>query len=149
MPLTSTELGSRPSLQNTDGVKALLDKLKSSQAWQQTVSAAEPPAPAPHESRVDSNLDVRPSVAFLLAQLADARAGHQPVPPPSQTESRLSGDGVTGGSSDVVSSQPSIGSEVEDLHAFSFQQTVSYLAQLSAKPGFIESIRRVRYRAGN
>ena len=111
-------------------MKALLDKLKSSHAWQQTVASSEsdPPAPASAESRSDP--DVRPSVASLLAQLAGTSSGHSPLP------SALAEPSNPSAPSDV-----SIG---HSLHAFSFQQTLAHLAQLSDKPGFVESIRRVR-----
>ena len=137
-------------------MKALLDKLRSSQAWQQTIAADPPqpplpPAPAPFESRGDSNTDVRPSVASLLAQLAETNSGYSAPPPPSLVESRPN-EAVDPGRSPVpvvVPSKTLIGSEKHELHGFSFQQTLSHLAQLSEKPGFVDSIRRVRHRAGS
>ena len=155
MRLTTSDLSSNPSLQNTDGVKALLDKLKSSQAWQQTIAASDPPtppAPVPSESRGNSNTDIRPSVASLLAQLAEAGGGYPGPPPPSLAGPRPNEAATIQGTSPapvVVPRQTSIGSDKHDLHAFSFQQTLSHLAQLSVKPGFIESIRRVRHHPGN
>ncbi|KAF9649316.1 hypothetical protein BDM02DRAFT_1861961 [Thelephora ganbajun] len=140
-------------MDNTDGVKALLDKLRSSQALQQTIAASDPPllpAPALLESRGDSNTDVRPSVASLLAQLADARTEYPPLPPPDLAQSRPSVVVTPGGSPGIADAPPreSTGSDRHDLHAFSFQQTLSYLAHLSAKPGFIDSIRRIQNEQG-
>ena len=137
---------------NADGIKALLDKLKSSEAWQQAISAVDPPPPlpapaCPPESRGDPSTH-HASVASLLAQLADTSAG---CPPPEPPEPRLGEAGSLGRSPapSILPPQRSIGSDKRDLHTFSFQQTLSYLAQLSTKQGVVESIHRVRHHTGD
>lgn len=119
-----------PNPQHPAAVKALLDRLRSSPAWQQAV-AAPPDAP---------------SVASLLAQLADTRAGEPPFPPPHLSEPRL--NEPPGGSSGVAPARTPIDGDGLQLHAFSFQQSLSHLAQLSTEPGFVGSIRRVRHHPG-
>lgn len=146
MRLPELNLTSPSSLQNADGIKALLDKLKSSEAWQQTIAASDPPpppAPATPASRGDAS--IQPSIASLLAQLADARAGGHPPPPPSSGALGLGRSPAP----DFVPPQTSTGADKHDLHTLPFQQTLSHLALLSTKPGVIESIRRVRHHAGN
>lgn len=142
------------SVQNTDGVKALLDKLKTSTAWKQAIAASDPPVSTPHESHGNPNSDVRPSVASLLAQLAGASAipEYSALPPPTvaDIDDSRPNEPVAPAASPAPGVAPpsSIGSGKHDLHAFPFQQSLSHLAHLSTNPGFIESIRRVRYFTG-
>jgi hypothetical protein len=131
-----------------------LDKLKSSTAWKQAIAASDPPVPTPHESHASSDPDVRPSVASLLAQLAGAsaeRSEHPGPPPPSVAEPRPT-EPVAPALSPAPDAAPppsSAGSDRHELHAFPFQQSLSHLAHLSAKPEFIESIRQVRHCPGS
>ncbi|KAF9779545.1 hypothetical protein BJ322DRAFT_1088080 [Thelephora terrestris] len=136
-------------MDNADGVKALLDKLKSSTAWKQAIAASDPPVPTPHESHASSDPDFRPSIASLLAQLAGAsaeRSEHPGPPPPSVAEPRPTEPVAPALSPapDVAPPPSSTGSDRPELHAFPFQQSLSHLAHLSAKPGFIESIRQIQ-----
>lgn len=124
--------------QNPDGVKALLDKLSSSQAWHQAIAAA--PAPDTHPDL--QTADIRPAVASLLAQLADARADRP-------RDGRLPETVSTDGSPAAEAPRAPITSDGHDLHALSFQQALSHIAHLSAEPGFVDSIRRVRSHPGS
>jgi hypothetical protein len=105
-------------------VKALLEQLRSSQAWQDVVSATRHPSeeqPASSSERVDGP-PASANVASLLSQL------HTHAP-----------DRVDDGHSMMAT----MDTRYQDLKAMSFQQALPHLADLSSKPEFVDQIREV------
>ncbi|KAJ7265845.1 hypothetical protein B0H12DRAFT_1099760 [Mycena haematopus] len=129
------------------GVKALLDRLRASQAWQNVVNAPpeqQPPAPAPSSSRSEptpgsssvaallSQLNSTPVAASTLtAPVSNARASPSPSkdytfvtrPPPPPPESFA---------------------VIEDVRSLTFQQALPRLAQLSDDPAVVSVIHKLK-----
>ncbi|KAK0191380.1 hypothetical protein F5146DRAFT_1048419 [Armillaria mellea] len=127
------------------GVRALLDSLQASQAWQQavTTSAENKDVPkatpqavveTPSSSSSGSN-----SVASLLAQLQ-----HPPQPPAQEPYISIDGTRVNPKHSLKRNTSPAISSSAEDSRSFTFQQALPRLAQLSQDTKFIEKIVKIK-----
>lgn len=145
--------------QDPAGVKALLDRLRASQAWQNLVNTTIPesaPAPAP-ASTSEPTGETSTSVAALLSQLnsrptrpAEDPRKHvstpntslnqslnpnptpTPVLKPSQSPSK---DSVTAAPPPPVA---------EDVRALTFQQTLPRLAQLTDDPALVAALEKAR-----
>ncbi|KAK0467901.1 uncharacterized protein EV420DRAFT_433899 [Desarmillaria tabescens] len=122
------------------GVKALLDTLQASQAWQQAVTTSaenKDVAKVPQEAIVEtppSSSSASNSVASLLAQL---QRSSQPVKEPF-----ISFDGPRVNPKHNPS--PALSSSAEDTRSFTFQQALPHLAQLSQDAQFIEKIVQIK-----
>lgn len=157
--------------QDPAGVNALLERLRSSQAWQQAVSSGRPDQaiPEPSTSGIASNVETTPSaststtgsqppstVASLLSQLNATASSHYEshshhVGPPfiSQDASSYSGAAFQTsadppqGSSSFNAPLPSSARKL-DLRSCTFQQALPHLARLSGDADFVSAIARVR-----
>ncbi|KAF8076009.1 hypothetical protein FPV67DRAFT_393001 [Lyophyllum atratum] len=142
------------------GVKALLDQLRVSQAWQEAVApvATEPqtssagfdeqPAPA-STSQASSTSASSASVAALLSQLQSSPSWR----PSANTTLREhasdhdNGRSITPVPLELVPPQtvaPSPPKKVQDPRTFTFQQALPHLAQLADVPGFVAAITHVK-----
>ncbi|KAK0206116.1 hypothetical protein DFS33DRAFT_559777 [Desarmillaria ectypa] len=127
------------------GVKALLDTLQASQAWQQAVATSaenKDVAKAPPQSVVETPLSsssASNSVASLLAQL-------QRPPQPPAKEPFISFDGTHASPKHNLKHNPSpaFSSSAEDTRSFTFQQALPHLAQLSKDSQFIEKVVQIK-----
>jgi len=142
------------------GIKALLDKLRNSQAWQETIATQTPdPAPVPaavsagsSNDRILRNVDDPPtgSVAALLSLLQPASPGQtspsdsnlpqqtvSSVIAPSRTYDTSSANHETQDSS--LQLDPPLRTN-DDLRSCSFQEALSHLARLSSDPEFKRAV---------
>ena len=143
-------------LKDPAGVKALLDQLRTSRAWQDAVT----PIPCPSDSgesrsiitsrsdgaksQISSEKPDEPttSVSSLLSQL-------QPVPllPSFSHPLPRTSTGVPPVDTDHTASErlvpPTTTTDSGDHMAMSFQQALPHLANLSAKPEFVDKIKEV------
>jgi hypothetical protein len=154
-------IDSRPDLafpQDPAGVKALLDKLRSSQAWQETITSAPhgstTPASASHERERSLAAPTQAaSVADLLSllhpssssdlstsqtiSLSPSRRPLSPAVAPPRTNNASSGN--------AQKQKPSLQLDAplltkEELQSCSFQQALSHLARLSSNPEFRKAV---------
>ncbi|KAJ3734501.1 hypothetical protein DFJ43DRAFT_1062976 [Lentinula guzmanii] len=125
-------------INDSAGIRALLEQLETSQAWQDTVASSHPNDP-PHTVDPSSAPSVAPplSVAALLSQLqtgsqseiADIQS--DPVATPSHAlQSSLS-----------ISSVPR---EVDSQRSLTFQQALPLIASQSANPRFCETLKSMK-----
>ncbi|KAJ6516300.1 hypothetical protein C8R45DRAFT_1087401 [Mycena sanguinolenta] len=129
------------------GVKALLDRLRESQAWQNVVNATpEQQAPAPSSSRSEPTPGSR-SVASLLSQLnAAPMAAATPAPVHGVSNARAS----LSPSKDYTfvtrppPPQPESFAATEDVRSLTFQQALPRLAQLSDDPAVAAAIQKLK-----
>ncbi|KAL5527778.1 hypothetical protein ACEPAG_6579 [Sanghuangporus baumii] len=134
------------------GVSALLEQLRSSQAWTdlqaqqiapasgQTIPEPEPPSQSPsiQDTSDSSKNGPRPSVSSLLSQLGSVSA---------LRASSAQGASISSLPSSSSMSAPSPGpstKSVKDVRNFTFQQALPHLAQLSDDPTFIDAVLKVR-----
>ena len=156
-------------IQDPAAVKALLDQLRASQVWQDTLNSESntgsekqagiresPPSmleDAPGESRARSSDAAPPtSVASLLSQLrtsantppvSSTRITHQStrnIPRPSQDLPPTESEHRTP-RPDVATSSTLA---VQDIRSISFQQALPHLTQLASDPEFLTAVSRVR-----
>ncbi|KAL5487653.1 hypothetical protein ACEPAI_5761 [Sanghuangporus weigelae] len=134
------------------GVSALLEQLRSSQAWTdlqaqqiapasgQPVPKSEPPSQSPPlEDAADASKNVsQPSVASLLSQLGSASASRASSAQGTSISSLPSSSSMS-----APSPEPSTKS-VKDVRNSTFQQALPHLAQLSDDPKFIDAVLKVR-----
>ncbi|KAJ7229041.1 hypothetical protein GGX14DRAFT_616484 [Mycena pura] len=114
------------------GVKALLDRLRASQAWQDAVKASpEQPPPQPASAETSSA-----SVAALLSQLNSAPTPGIPPNPRSLTP-----DLPPPPPPSAPSATP------EDIRRLTFQQALPRLAQLCDDPAVVSGIEQARFTA--
>ncbi|KAJ7781671.1 hypothetical protein B0H16DRAFT_1448038 [Mycena metata] len=134
-PLNAT-LMSFTNINDPAGVKALLDSLRASQAWQSLVNAPpeqSPPVPTPAASTETPGSSA--SVAALLSQLnvpsphrpSTSNALHQPPPNPSPP-----------------TPVPAPYTVTEDVRSLTFQQALPRLAELSDDPAVVATIQKAR-----
>lgn len=127
------------------GVKALLDSLQASQAWQQAVatSAENKDVPKATPQAVvetpSSSSSASNSVASLLAQLQ-----HPPQPPAQEPYISIDGTRVNPKHNLKRNTSPAVSSSAEDTRSFTFQQALPRLAQLSQDTKFIEKIVKIK-----
>lgn len=127
------------------GVKALLDSLQASQAWQQavTTSAENKDVPKATPQAVvetpSSSSSASNSVASLLAQLQ-----RPPQPPAQEPYISIDGTRVSPKHNLKRNTSPAISSSAEDTRSFTFQQALPRLAQLSQDTEFIEKIVKIK-----
>ncbi|KAH7930045.1 hypothetical protein BV22DRAFT_85863 [Leucogyrophana mollusca] len=151
------------------GIKALLEQLRSSQAWQETVSTEAPPEEVPPTPSAPSRLpgeddtdrpkatplDPTPSVASLLSQLKSSQAwssiprtaGPSQARPPHHV-SQSSSDPATRLPERTkpqvpVSAPATTRSLGRDARSMTFQQALPSLTQMAEDPEFVASIARV------
>ncbi|KAL0949804.1 hypothetical protein HGRIS_009840 [Hohenbuehelia grisea] len=140
------------------GVKALLDKLRSSQAWQESIApesqansnttdALETPTPVPPTSG---------SVASLLSQLQDSTshpsASYQPEhhassePQPAFTQSPAHPQHTYSyHEHDPNAYQPMSSSRpVQDLKTYTFQQALPVLGHMADDPAFVTRVKEMK-----
>lgn len=133
--------------QDPAGVKALLDQLRVSQAWQ---DIAAPPAPESGSSSTNSDepkssASASTSVASLLSQLQASSSPSAPVTNPHKRHA---------GWSNVPSQQlhdpdsllPGVAlpsPRKKDTRAYTFQQALPHIAQLADDPDFVAAIKKV------
>jgi len=141
------------------GVKALLDRLRASQAWQNIVNT--PPAPEQQQppasgsgSEPTPGASTSTSVAALLSQLNSVPA---PVPAPTPTPTQ-----PAAGPSNARRPAPSPSKDsafptpppppatsapyvlTEDVRSLTFQQALPRLAQLSDDPAVVSTIQKLK-----
>lgn len=107
------------------GVKALLDQLRSSQAWQEAVTCTANPSHS--EPATSRNGEQATTVASLLSQLHS----HPTHTPRNAT---------------ISSTVDTVG---PDLRAMTFQRALPRLADLSGKPEFLDTIREMKSQQDN
>ncbi|KAJ6627411.1 hypothetical protein B0H10DRAFT_1994408 [Mycena sp. CBHHK59/15] len=128
------------------GVKALLDKLRSSQAWQKLVTtqdtAADPcvSQPSPSQSTTAAPLGTT-SVATLLSQLSSSPTWPPPAPPAAIGAPKIS---THAPASSPASPTPAPYVFSEDVRSLTFQQALPRLAQLSEDPDVRSTIEELR-----
>ncbi|KAJ6567284.1 hypothetical protein DFH09DRAFT_1081292 [Mycena vulgaris] len=129
------------------GVKALLDRLRTSQAWQTLVSAqadaqeqpaAPQPAPSGSETAASSS-----SVAALLSQLnsAPAEVPRNAASPPSPSNAPPSASNAPPAPSPPP---PAPYAFTEDVRSLTFQQALPRLAQLSDSRAVVSTIEKLK-----
>ncbi|KAL5507865.1 hypothetical protein ACEPAH_5483 [Sanghuangporus vaninii] len=134
------------------GVSALLEQLRSSQAWTdlqaqqnaptsgQSIPKSEPPSQSsPLQDDADySKNGPQPSVASLLSQLGAVSASRA---------SSAQGASISSLPSSSSMSAPSPGpstKSVKDVRNYTFQQSLPHLAQLSDDPTFVDAVLKLR-----
>ncbi|RDB20544.1 hypothetical protein Hypma_012457 [Hypsizygus marmoreus] len=141
------------------GVKALLDQLRASQAWQEVVVPPAPePAPSlppnlePQSAPVDATASSSSlsSVASLLSQLQSspswsAVSSTPPTSSTSEEDAPLSAAPLQQptSSSSIESLSPPKKSP-QDPRSYTFQQALPHLAQLADDPGFVVAITQMK-----
>ncbi|KAF7980885.1 hypothetical protein HWV62_36057 [Athelia sp. TMB] len=160
---------SSTNINDPAGVQSLLAQLRASQAWQAIDPLATPgpssahpttqltPVEPPEASPENTTSNTAASVASLLSQLqassALTRAPPHPsptaapllrAPPPTRStvSERESYDSHT--KSQPVSSGSTSSAVRQDRRAFTFQQSLPHLAQLSEDPGIISALSEMR-----
>ncbi|KAJ7367879.1 hypothetical protein DFH08DRAFT_829662 [Mycena albidolilacea] len=133
------------------GVKALLDRLRASQAWQSLVNTPpeQQPTPTPVASASGgSGIPGSSSVAALLSQLNSAPVpasapaltpptapvSNVPRPPPSPSNDYAF----------ITPPPPAPPAATEDVRSLTFQQALPRLAQLSDDPAVVSTIQRLK-----
>ena len=161
-----------PILQDPDGVKALLETLRKSQAYAQAIKSSEEgtppstlplqgvqpfdsdsfqiPAPGPRNPSINpstTNLShAAPSVADLLSQL---QAIQVPTPGSNSAQGGLIPDpppaslDYSGSSSTSNSSSDHNPPAKPDVRTLSFQQSLAHIARLGEDPNFIAELVKV------
>ncbi|TFK56032.1 hypothetical protein OE88DRAFT_1641774 [Heliocybe sulcata] len=128
------------NINDPNGIKALLDQLRTSQAWQDSVASgnpdeavpqtqpSEPPPTQPHTSIASllSQLQPSPSYAFTNVE-ATLPKPHPPRPTPSQAATAV-----------LPSS-----ARKQDVRWLSFQQALPHIAQLSDDLSFSSTIAQI------
>ena len=120
--------------QDPAGVSALLEQLRSSQAWSElnsTASSNENAPPQPSPEKQEQKEESGSSVADLLSRLRD--------PSVDSNRARENASNVSGGS--VPTARPR---DSTNARNFTFQQALPRLAQLSENPSFVSRIEKVR-----
>ncbi|KAL5530036.1 hypothetical protein ACEPAF_6293 [Sanghuangporus sanghuang] len=139
------------------GVSALLEQLRSSQAWTdlqaqqdaptsgQSIPRSEPPSQSPplQDAADSSKNESQPSVASLLSQLGSASASRA-----SSAQSTSISFLPSSSSMSAPSSEPSTKS-VKDVQNYTFQQALPHLAQLSDDPTFVDAVLKLRRNQNN
>ncbi|KAF8211554.1 hypothetical protein K438DRAFT_1807509 [Mycena galopus ATCC 62051] len=126
------------------GVKALLDRLRASQAWQSVVNPPPETQPAPSSSRSEPTPGSS-SVAALLSQLNSA-----PVPAPPSTQPVAASSNtrpLPSPSKDYIRPPPPPPESyalAEDVRSLTFQQALPRLAQLSDDPAVVSTIQKLK-----
>jgi hypothetical protein len=110
-------------------VKLLLDRLRSSQAWQESVRPSAVEVNDPLLERRDDE-GSSGSVAALLSQLQTLQ--HPPVPTPPTDQQK----------------QTSTPSTNPDLRSLTSQQALPHLTRLASDPNFVKLINQVRSPTG-
>lgn len=156
-------------------VKALLDQLRTSQVWQDTlnskseigpeqqVEVRESPASAledaQDESRAQSSDAAPPaSVASLLSQLRTSERTSLAINTPPVSSTRTTHQltrNIPRPSQDLPPTQSehqtprldvaTSSAHVQDTRSMSFQQALPHLTQLASDPGFLTAVSRVRF----
>ncbi|KAG7445956.1 uncharacterized protein BT62DRAFT_1006136 [Guyanagaster necrorhizus] len=124
------------NINDAAGVKALLDTLQASQAWQQAIATSTENKEAPPQAVVESpssSSSASSSVAALLAQL-------QRPQPPAKDPSTFDGTRV----SPKHNRSSAFSSPAEDTRSFTFQQALPRIVQLSQDSKFIEKIAQIK-----
>jgi len=137
------------NINDSEGVKALLNQLRFSQAWQDALSTppahtivADAPAAVGTTQAAPANSSSVPSVATLLSQLQSAPAisesrptapsthqPHQPHQPSIEPPPRIA--------TTPVPSQ-------QDVKSYTFQQALPHLAQLSEDSNFVRPVTQIK-----
>ena len=116
-------------VQDPAGVKALLEQLRTSQAWQDTVAGATvAPTPSPASAQPPTA-----SVAALLSRLQTSSSAPIPVTDPEKVSTPPEPQPPL----PAVAQSPS---RTQDVKSYTFQQSLPVLAQLSDDPSFISFI---------
>ncbi|KAF9468856.1 hypothetical protein BDZ94DRAFT_1244758 [Collybia nuda] len=142
------------------GVKALLDQLRVSQAWQDitTSSLPEPDSPS---ANIDERANVpappavstatSASVASLLSQLQASSSPSIYIPnaPSINTHKRSFGwptipSQQLHGPAPPLLSEAALPSTRKDTSSYTFQQALPHIAQLADDPKFVEAIRKMK-----
>lgn len=143
--------------QDPAGVKALLDKLRLSQAWQEAVT--EPPPPSrPDVQQPSSSSSSNPSstatataspstsVASLLSQLQSSPSFSWPPRPTDHAVNSIPTNPTPIATNNRLGDARSSHGKVADIKHVTYQQSLPLLAQLSEDPKFVASITEVRSR---
>lgn len=126
-------------------MKALLDQLRVSQAWQEVTSPStqndETPSRSSDEQPASSSTATSTSVASLLSQLHSL----PPLPPPLSRDEDSSHKAQPAPrrhepTPPAVPVPPRVQT---DTRSYTFQQALPYLAQLVEDPGFVDVIKQV------
>lgn len=169
-PLSTQQHRRDQVVQDPAAVKALLDQLKASPAWQDTLNSTSAhinpvqhtevrePLPSTSEGAQRESRAPSASVASLLSQLrtspstsiaintppvSDTRTAHQPsrnIPRPSQEPPPTQSEHRTPRPAVATASTP-----VQDTRSISFQQALPHLTQLAGDPQFLADVSRVRF----
>ncbi|KAG6885250.1 hypothetical protein C0993_004107 [Termitomyces sp. T159_Od127] len=141
---------SSTNINDSAGVKALLDQLRVSQAWidvigsqaqedRSSVSATEePPAPSASSSNTTAP---GPSVAALLSQLRSSPGSRDP--PHAASIDNTDNNHPAPPQSVLLPPVPSV-QQVQDPKSLTFQQALPYIAKLADNPDFVAAITRLK-----
>ncbi|KAJ7179523.1 hypothetical protein C8R46DRAFT_1073987 [Mycena filopes] len=122
-------------------VKALLDSLRASQAWQNLVNTP-PEQPSPHPGSGSSQTPASSaSVAALLSQLNAA----SPSPPRPSSSNALQHQEHPPQSTTPSTPAPAPPPITEDVRSLTFQQALPRLAQLSDDPAVVSTITKLKH----
>ncbi|KAG1803387.1 uncharacterized protein BJ212DRAFT_1449893 [Suillus subaureus] len=146
------------------GIKALLEQLRSSQAWQESIGGGAdpngvaknppptsivPPLTQPPATTSDASKPSS-SVADLLSQLNSSKHKIVSRPPPEPSTSRFTSLPLSQVASHRSTAQPPEDSthhafmHGEDLHMMSFQQALPHLTRLAESADFVAAVARLR-----
>ncbi|KAJ7672869.1 hypothetical protein B0H17DRAFT_1083665 [Mycena rosella] len=130
------------------GVKALLDRLRTSQAWQTLVTAQaqtqeQPSTPQPAPSGTETPASST-SVAALLSQLNSAPAPAPPAEHPRQVLVAAPPSPTKQPETPPSPPPPAPYAVTEDVRSLTFQQALPRLAQLSDDPAVVSAIERLK-----
>lgn len=172
---TDGSTGATKAVQDPTAVKALLDQLRASQAWQDTLNSSSSHISSEHhaevrespastledvqsEPRVQSSVTAPPaSVASLLSQLKTSESSIAiNTPPVSDTRiAHQSSRNIPRPSQELPPTQSehrtprpvaaTSSTRVQDIRSISFQQALPHLTQLASDPGFLADVSRVRF----
>lgn len=162
-------------VQDPTAVKALLDQLKASQVWQDTLSSTsshvgpgyhgvvrESPASTLEDVQGESNAQSSdalpsPSVASLLSQLRTSIATNTPPVSNTRTAPNESSRDIPRPSQELPPTRSehldrtprpvaaTSSTRVQDIRSLSFQQALPHLTQLASDPAFLTAVSRVRF----
>jgi len=153
LPIPSTSHTCFSHHQDPAGVKALLDQLRASQAWQQTIANSDTtPSPA-HEEPLPtaSSSPPSPTVASLLSQLSapavdpppDASISQTALATPLAHSFKLSSlpppDSIPAAPTATTTPVPSSAPR-QDLRSCTFQQALPHLARLAEDAEFVSAV---------
>ncbi|KAJ7047774.1 hypothetical protein C8F04DRAFT_1172277 [Mycena alexandri] len=131
--------------QDPAGVKALLDSLRASQAWQNLMNAPSeqsPPVPAPAQpaaSGSGSGTETPGSSGSVAALLSQLNAAPVPSPPRPSTSNALQQSPPS-----PPTPVPAPYTITEDVRSLTFQQALPRLAELSDDPAVVSTIQKAR-----